>query len=90
VDEYEKDLSPRHQLNVAQIIRKPGMERSRREFQMYRQGLNRLQLGTPALYVFRWEPHRGLYWLLLEQACPKRLSRLGDIGFWLAAALSTC
>lgn len=84
---FFKDLNPHHQLDIAQNIRcKPELDRSYRELQMYREILPRLQLGTPALYAFRWEPHADHFWLFIENAGPKRLSRLGDFQLWVAAA----
>ncbi len=83
---FFKDLNPMHQLDVAKEIRKPDLDRSRRELWMYQQILDQLQLGTPQLFAFRWEINRGLIWLFLENAGPKRLSRLGDFHLWTAAA----
>lgn len=83
---FFKDLNPLHQLDVARAIRKPELDRSRRELWVYDRVLQRLRLGTPQLYAFRWEIHRGLLWLFLEHIGPKRLSRLGDFRLWVAAA----
>ena len=86
LDLFFKDLNPDGLLHEAQLIRKAGMERSRREMLMYRNILAPLNLDTPILYGFRWEPTENLYWLFLENTGPKRLSRLGDFTLWVDAA----
>ena len=82
---FFKDLNPLHQLDVARIIRKLELDRSRRELWIYQHILSRLQLGTPQLYAFRWEPQRGLIWLLLEHA-GEPFVWVGDFQHYLAAA----
>ena len=37
------------------------------------------------LYGYRWEPTRNIYWIFLENAGPKRLSRLKDFELWVDA-----
>ena len=83
---FFKDLNPCNLLDEAQKIREAGFERSRREFFMYQRILAPLNLGTPTLYGYRWDPGQGFYWLFLEDAGPKRLSRLGDFYLWVEAA----
>lgn len=84
---FFKDLNPANQLHEARYIREnTGLERSRRELLMYRYVLTPLQLGTPKLYGYRWEPSEPSYWIFLEDAGPKRLSRLGDFNLWVGAA----
>ena len=85
IDVFFKDLNPRNQLDEARSIREHGLERSRRELLMYQNVLAPLNLGTPALYGSRWEPSEDRYWLFLEHAGPKRLSRLGDFSLWVEA-----
>lgn len=86
LDVFFKDLNPFHQLVDARHIRDTALERSRRELHVYRRLLKGGLLGTPRLYGSRWEPGRGLLWLFLEDVGPKRLSRLGDLTLWVAAA----
>jgi len=85
LDVFFKDLNPDGLLYGAHLLREVGMERSRREMLMYRNILSTLNLGTPLLYGFRWEPKENLYWLFLENTGPKRLSRLGDFSLWVDA-----
>jgi aminoglycoside/choline kinase family phosphotransferase len=85
VDIFFKDLDPNNQLDEAQRIRDIGLERSRREFLMYQKILPPLQIGTPKLYGYRWEPSEDIFWIFLEDAGPKRLSRLGDFSLWVDA-----
>lgn len=85
VDIFFKDLDPNNQLDEAQRIRDIGLERSRREFLMYQKILPPLQIGTPKLYGYRWEPNEDIFWIFLEDAGPKRLSRLGDFSLWVDA-----
>lgn len=85
IDVFFKDLNPRNLLEEAQAIRQEGLERSRRELLTYKNVLARLDLGTPALYGSRWEPAEDRYWIFLEDAGPKRLSRLGDFRLWVEA-----
>ena len=86
LDVFFKDLNPQHQLDVARRIRKVEVHPSHREFQMYRQILSRLHFGTPQLYAFRWDPHRGIFWIFLEDLGDLRLGSVGDFKVWLAAA----
>jgi len=86
LDIFFKDLNPHNQFIEAQKIRNSGMERSRREFLMYQKILAPLQIGTPKLYGYRWEPGENVYWIFLEDAGPKCLSRLGDFSLWVDAA----
>lgn len=83
---FFKDLNPDNLLKEAQEIRQSGLERGQREVFMYKDVLSQFQLGTPKLYGHRWDPKRSLYWIFLEDAGPKRLSRLGDFSLWVAAA----
>lgn len=83
---FVKDLDPANQLAEAKAVRTEGMERSRREVRVYRDLLAGAALGTPTLYGVHWDEVEGRYWLLLEDAGPKRLSRLGDFSLWVAAA----
>ena len=83
---FVKDLDPAHQLQEAKDVRDGSLERSRREVHLYRDVLPGLRLATPALYGLLWDDDAGRYVLLLEDAGPKRLSRLGDFGLWRAAA----
>ena len=85
VDIFFKDLNPDNQLIEAQRIRDVGLERSRREFLMYQKILAPLQIGTPKLYGYRWDPSENIFWIFLEDAGPKRLSRLGDFSLWVNA-----
>jgi aminoglycoside/choline kinase family phosphotransferase len=82
---FVKDLDPTHQLEEAKAVRDGDLERSRREVHVYRDVLPGLGLGTPALYGLLWDDDAG-YVLLLEDAGPKRLSRLGDFELWSSAA----
>lgn len=82
---FFKDLNPSNQLDEAQRIRDMGLERSRREMLMYQKILAPLQLDTPKLYGYRWEPNEDIYWIFLEDVGPKRLSRLGDFSLWVDA-----
>ncbi|WP_146156373.1 phosphotransferase [Enhygromyxa salina] len=81
-----KDLNPLHQSVEARSVRRTGLGRSRRELWMYREVLDSEGLATPRLYGHRWEPKRGLLWLLIEDVGPERLSRVGEFDLWLAAA----
>jgi len=85
LDIFFKDLNPDNLLIEAQEIRQGGMERSQRELFMYKDVLSQLRLGTPKLYGYRWEPERSIYWIFIEDAGPKRLSRLGDFTLWVDA-----
>ncbi|MEJ2513523.1 MAG: hypothetical protein P8Y72_18235, partial [Anaerolineales bacterium] len=85
VNIFFKDLDPNNQLDEAQRIRDIGLERSNREFLMYQKILPPLQIGTPKLYGYRWEPSEDIFWIFLEDAGPKRLSRLGDFSLWVDA-----
>jgi thiamine kinase-like enzyme len=83
---FFKDLNPRHQLADAQSLRhKPELDRSYRELRMYRDVLSRLQLGTPELYAWRWEPQHDSFWLFLEHIDSDRLTRSG-FERWVEAA----
>lgn len=86
LDVFFKDLNPLHQLIDARLVRNPDLDRSRRELYVYKHLLPGGMLGVPALYGYRWELGKGLLWLFLEHAGPKRLSRLGDLDLWIAAA----
>lgn len=86
VNIFFKDLNPKNLLEEARQIREAGLERSRRELFMYRKILAPLRMGTPRLYGYRWEPRQEIYWIFLEDAGPKRLSRLGDFSLWTRAA----
>jgi hypothetical protein len=86
IDIFFKDLNPDHLLSEAQAIRESGLERSRREVLMYQNILMPLQLDTPTLYGSRWDQGENIYWIFLEDAGPKRLSRLGDFSLWVDAA----
>jgi hypothetical protein len=68
-----KDLNPLHQLPDARRRRALELAGSRRELWMYSSVLSRLELGTPAVYGFRWDPPGGALWLLLEDVGPRRL-----------------
>jgi thiamine kinase-like enzyme len=83
---FFKDLNPDNLLKEAQEIRQSGLERSQREVFMYKDVLSKLNLGTPELYGYQWDPEESIYWIFLEDAGPKRLSRLGDFSLWVAAA----
>lgn len=86
IDIFFKDLNPENQLNEARAIRdENGLDRSQRELSMYQHVLTPLRLGTPKLYGYRWEPDESTYWIFLEHAGPKRLSRLGDFNIWVDA-----
>lgn len=86
LDVFFKDLNPLHQHEIARKIRNLELDRSRRELEMYRNVLSRLELGTPQLYAFRWEPDRGLMWLMLEYVGSERFTWVGDFQLYLAAA----
>lgn len=83
---FVKDLDPRNLLAEAKAVRSPGLERSRREVHLYRDVLPGLGIGTPTLYGVIWDEAAGRFLLLLEDAGPKRLSRLGNFRLWTAAA----
>jgi hypothetical protein len=86
IEIFFKDLNPANQLDEARIIREQGgLERSQRELSMYQHVLTPLKMGTPKLYSYRWEPSEDIYWIFLEHAGPKRLSRLGDFDLWVEA-----
>jgi hypothetical protein len=86
INVFFKDLNPFHQLIEARNIRETALERSRREIHVYKSLLQGGYLGTPEFYGSRWEPAKGLLWLFMEDVGPKRLSRLGDLSLWTAAA----
>ena len=85
VNIFFKDLNPQNLLDEAQKLRDIGLERSRREFLMYQQILRKLQLGTPKLYGYLWEPSEDIYWIFLEDAGPTSLNLLGDFSLWVNA-----
>lgn len=86
LDIFFKDLNPDNLLAEAREIRQSGLERGQREVFMYKDVLSQLSLGTPKLYGYRWEPGNSIYWIFIEDAGPKRLSRLGDFSLWVDAA----
>lgn len=86
LDIFFKDLNPDNLLKEAREIRQSGLERGQREVFMYKDVLSQLLLGTPKLYGYRWEPKQSIYWIFIEDAGPKRLSRLGDFSLWVDAA----
>lgn len=85
VNIFFKDLNPQNLLDEAQKLRDIGFERSRREFLMYQQILQPLQLGTPTLYGYLWEPSEDIYWIFLEDVGPTSLNLLGDFALWVEA-----
>ncbi len=85
-DIFFKDLNPENLLNKAQRVRNSGLESSRREFLMYKEVLVSLQLGTPKLYGYRWEPGENIYWIFLEDVGQMRLTQYGEFSLWVDAA----
>jgi hypothetical protein len=86
LDIFFKDLHSENLLDEARSLRAAGMERSEREFRMYRDVLSRLPLSTPELYGSRWTPEAGICWIFLEDAGPFPLRQIGDFSCWLKAA----
>lgn len=80
---FFKDLNPMHQCAKARNVRRLELGRSRRELWMYREVLDSERLGTPQFYGHRWEPKRGLLWMLIEDVGHKRPD--ADFDLWLAS-----
>lgn len=85
LDVFFKDLNPAGLLKEARRVREAGLERSLRELRMYQEILAPLRLDTPEVYGSWCAPEEGICWLFLEDAGPKRLSRLGDFSLWVQA-----
>lgn len=85
LDVFFKDLNPAGLLQEARRVREAGLERSLRELRMYQEILASLRLDTPVVYGSCCAPEEGICWLFLEDAGPKRLSRLGDFSLWVEA-----
>lgn len=83
---FAKDLNPANQLPEARVVREATLTRSRREVYVYREILGNMGVGTPTFYAALWDESKGWFWLFLEDAGPKRLSRLGDFALWMEAA----
>jgi hypothetical protein len=83
---FFKDLNPEHQIEPAKKVRTIDLGPSYHELRVYRKILSQIDLGTPQLYAVRWEPHRGIYWLFLEDVGDSRLRDSRNYERWVPAA----
>lgn len=82
---YLKDLNPAHQVTQSWALRRADRMPSHRELQMYRSVLSAERFGTLEFYGWRWEPERGHYWLLIEDAGERMLQGERGVDAWAAA-----
>ncbi len=83
---FLKDLSPQHQIEQARKVRRSDAPASNQELRVYQTILSGLALGTPELYVSRWDRERGIYWMFLEDTGSSRLRDCRNFIRWVPAA----
>lgn len=86
VSMFFKDMNPNHQVKTAQKVRGNSLGPSYHELRVYQEILSRADFGTARLYAVRWEPHKGIFWIFLEDVGNSRLRDCRNFQHWVPAA----